>query len=53
MKKTMSLDDAARRYAGGHYVKQSMPGPNPERDQMVSDAIAKLKQVRPAAKVRR
>lgn len=52
MKKIMSLDDAARRYAGGHYVKQSIPGSNPERDKMVSDAIAKLKQTRPTAKVR-
>ncbi|MNR55933.1 hypothetical protein D3C85_1764070 [compost metagenome] len=39
-------------YADGHSVEQSMPGSNPERDKMVSDAIAKLKQGRPAAKVR-
>ncbi|WP_339319369.1 hypothetical protein [Paenibacillus sp. FSL R10-2734] len=52
MKKKMSLDDAARLYAHGHYVEQSMPGANPERDKMVSDAIAKLKQDRPATKVR-
>lgn len=52
MKEKMSLDDAARRYADGHYVEQSMPGANPERDKMVSDAIAKLKQARPAARVR-
>ncbi|WP_168735785.1 hypothetical protein [Cohnella fermenti] len=52
MKKKMSLDHAVRRYAGGHYVEQSMPGANPERDKTVSDAIAKLKQDRLAAKVR-
>ncbi|MFS0728369.1 hypothetical protein [Paenibacillus sp. 1P07SE] len=52
MKKKMSLDEAARRYAGGQYVVQSMPGPNPEREKLASDAIAKMKQVRPAAKVR-
>lgn len=48
MMKKMSLDHAARRYAGGHYVQQSMPGANPERDKMVSDVIAKMKRDRPA-----
>lgn len=52
MKKKMSLDDAARRYAGGHFVEQSMPGASPERDKIVSNAIAELKQARPAAKAR-
>ncbi|NQX45621.1 hypothetical protein HQN87_09795 [Paenibacillus tritici] len=52
MKKKINLDDAARRFAGGHYVEQSMPGANPERDKMVSDAIAKLKQGQSATKVR-
>ncbi|MFD1903437.1 hypothetical protein ACFSQ7_03700 [Paenibacillus rhizoplanae] len=39
----VDLDDVVRQYADGHYVQQSMPGPNPERDKKVSDAIAKLK----------
>lgn len=52
MKKKMSLDEAARRYAGGQYVVQSIPGPNPERDKLASEAIAQIKQDRPAAKVR-
>lgn len=52
MKKKMSLDEAARRFAGGQYVKQSMPGPNPERDNLVSDAITKIKQPQSAEKVR-
>jgi hypothetical protein len=39
----MSLDDAARRFANGHYVEQSLPGPNPERDKMVSEFIARYK----------
>jgi hypothetical protein len=38
-----SLDEAARRLTNGHYVVQSKPGPNPERDKMVSEAIAKMK----------
>jgi hypothetical protein len=41
-----SLDNVARRFTNGHYVVQSMPGPNPERDKMVSEAISKLKQER-------
>jgi hypothetical protein len=41
-----SLDDAARRFTNGHYVVQSMPGPNPERDKLISEAITKLKQER-------
>lgn len=40
------LDDVVRRHANGHYVEQSLPGPNPARDKIVSDAIAKMKQVR-------
>lgn len=52
MKKKISLDDDACRFAGGHYVEQSMPGANPKRDKMVSDAIAKLKQGQSAANVR-
>ncbi|QUL54123.1 hypothetical protein KDC22_27920 [Paenibacillus tritici] len=52
MKKKISLDDAARRFAGGHYVEQTMPGADPERDKLISDAIAKLKQGQSAAKVR-
>lgn len=52
MKKKMSLDEAARRYADNQYVEQSMPGANPERDKLVSDAITKLKQARSATKVR-
>ncbi|QSF43008.1 hypothetical protein [Paenibacillus tianjinensis] len=46
------LDDVVRLHADGHYVEQTLPGANPERDKKVSDAIAKLKQDRPAAKVR-
>lgn len=46
------LDDVVLRQANGHYVEQSMPGPSPVRDKMVSEAIATLKQARPAAKVR-
>lgn len=46
-----SLDGVSRRVANGHYVQQSMPGPNPERDKMISEAIAKMKAER-AAKVR-
>jgi len=46
------LDDVARKYANGHYVEQSLPGPNPERDKMISDAIAKIKAQRPAVKAR-
>lgn len=48
----VDLDDVVRQHADGHYVQQTMPGSNPERDKMVSDAIAKLKKDRPAAKVR-
>lgn len=44
----ITLDDAARRFANGHYMEQSMPGPNPERDKMVSEAIAKMKAERKA-----
>jgi hypothetical protein len=46
------LDDAARRLTNGHYVVQSMPGPNPERDKLISEAIAKLKQERTGVKAR-
>jgi hypothetical protein len=46
----VDLDDVVRRHANGHYVMQTMPGPNPERDKRVSEAIAQLKQSRPAAK---
>jgi hypothetical protein len=48
----VDLDDVVRQHANGHYVQQSIPGANPERDKAVSDALAKLKQARPAAKVR-
>ncbi|MEF3309355.1 hypothetical protein PV433_10625 [Paenibacillus sp. GYB004] len=48
----MSLDEAARRYADGHYVMQTMPGPSPERDKKVSEALAQLKRSRPVAKAR-
>ncbi|WP_157213471.1 hypothetical protein [Paenibacillus senegalensis] len=52
MKKKISLDEAARRYANGQYVVQSVPGPNPTRDRLASNAIAKLKQDRSGTKVR-
>ncbi|WP_339311944.1 hypothetical protein [Paenibacillus sp. FSL M7-0896] len=48
----VDLDDVVRQYADGHYVQQSMPGPNPERDKRVSDAIAKLKKESSSARVR-
>ncbi|WP_308635376.1 DUF4037 domain-containing protein [Paenibacillus silvisoli] len=38
-----SLDDVARRVANGHYVEQTLPGPDPERDKMISEAIAQIK----------
>ncbi|MNC30038.1 hypothetical protein D3C75_783090 [compost metagenome] len=42
-----SLDTVVSRYADGHYVEQSLPGANPKRDKMVSEAVAKLKTNRP------
>ncbi|MFS0728368.1 hypothetical protein [Paenibacillus sp. 1P07SE] len=48
----VDLDDVVHQHADGHYVQQSIPGPNPERDKRVSDALAKLKKDKPAAKVR-
>ncbi len=46
------LDDVARRFANGHYVEQSMPGPNPERDKLISEAIAKMKSEQNSIKAR-
>jgi len=48
----VDYDDVVRRHANGHYVVQTMSGPNPERDKRVSEAIAQLKQSRPTAKAR-
>lgn len=48
----VDLDDVVRQYTEGHYMQQTMPGPNPERDKRVSDAIAKLKKERASARVR-
>jgi hypothetical protein len=47
------LDDVARRFANGHYVQQSHPGQNPERDKMISEAIAKIKAERNKTKATR
>lgn len=47
----IDLDDVARECANGHYVEQS-PIHDPERDKMISEAIAKIKTQRPAAKAR-
>ncbi|MFC5651227.1 hypothetical protein ACFPYJ_19370 [Paenibacillus solisilvae] len=46
------LDDVARRVANGHYVQQSKPGPSPERDKLVSAALAKMKAERTGVKAR-
>jgi hypothetical protein len=48
----IDLDEAARRFANGHYMNQSLPGPNPERDKMVSEAIAKMKAENTGVKAR-
>ncbi|QHW33883.1 hypothetical protein GZH47_25870 [Paenibacillus rhizovicinus] len=42
-KNTHSLDDVARHAADGHYVVQSVPSVNPERDREISRAIARMK----------
>lgn len=38
-----SIDEAARRLTNGHYVVPSVPGDDPERDRIISEAIAKMK----------
>lgn len=48
----VDLDDVVHQYADGHYVQQSMPGPNPERDKRVSDALVKLRKEKTTAKAR-
>lgn len=48
----IDLDTAARLFANGHFVVQTMPGPNPELDKKVTEEIAKIKAERSAAKAR-